>query len=292
MRTRWLKPEFFRDKKMGALGPVTALVYQALWIVADDGGTALCNPEQLAGEMFCYWPDVGLRQIDEALRQLVHADRIERYAVGDEHYCHIVNWEKHQRIHNPSAFRHPAGGQPLSVDTDSGLQQDGGSPESALPPPSPPRHLDTSTPKTPKQQTTALVLVSEKKAIPESKLATAIAEWLPMELAWDKMVDGAMRVVFSYWVAKTRRDAARTWLTPERKAHLNSRLRESPKGDIAAATSPLLWAVDGVMSSEFHVQGGHTKLGQIFRSRERLEGFAEMTGGYERGELHPLVNGG
>lgn len=138
----------------------------------------------------------------------------------------------------------------------------------------------------------ALVLVSEKKPIPESQLATAIAEWLPLELAWDRMVDGAMRIVFSYWVAKTNRDANRTWLTSERKAHIRARLHESPKGDIAAATSPLLWAVDGVMSSSFHVEGGHTKLEQVFRNRSRLEGFAEKTGGYQRGELHPLVNGG
>ena len=141
------------------------------------------------------------------------------------------------------------------------------------------------------ETTTVVALVGGKKAIPESELGTAIAQWLPLTLEWDRMIDGAMRVVFSYWVAKTQRDPARTWLTPERKTHIRARLKESPKGDIAAATSPLLWAVDGVMSSAFHVEGGHTKLGQVMRTRERLEGFAEMMKGYERGELHPLVNG-
>ena len=139
-------------------------------------------------------------------------------------------------------------------------------------------------------ETTAVVLVGDRKAIPEAQLATAIADWLPMSLEWDRMVEGAMRVVFSYWVAKTNRDASRTWLTPERKTLIRARLRESPKGDVAAATSPLLWAVDGMMSSSFHVEGGHTKLEQVFRNRSRLEGFAEKTTGYERGDLHPLVN--
>ncbi|KKL64105.1 hypothetical protein LCGC14_2168390, partial [marine sediment metagenome] len=91
---------------------------------------------------------------------------------------------------------------------------------------------------------TAVVLVGDKRAIPETQLGTAIAQWLPLSIEWDRMVDGAVRVVFSYWVAKTNRDPARTWLTPERKTHIRARLKESPKGDIAAATSPLLWAVD------------------------------------------------
>ena len=46
MRARWLKPEFFTDKKIGQLDPVTALVYQALWCWADDGGTAQADPSK------------------------------------------------------------------------------------------------------------------------------------------------------------------------------------------------------------------------------------------------------
>ena len=270
---------------MAAMGPVTALVYQSLWLIADDYGTAPCDPDRLKGELFYAWSAVGLREITDSLRTLSDQDRIATFQVGDDTYCRIKRWDSHQSVHKPGKFRYPTNGQQVTPPS-AGIS--GESPEIS----EHSHHLDTKTPRLQDTQetTTALVLVSEKKPIPESELATAIAEWLPMELAWDRMVDGATRVVFSYWVAKTNRDASRTWLTSERKTHIRARLRESPKGDIAAATSPLLWAVDGVMSSSFHVEGGHTKLEQVFRNRSRLEGFAEKTAGYERGDLHPLVN--
>ncbi len=147
-------------------------------------------------------------------------------------------------------------------------------------------------PQTHKPQTkeeTALVLVGDSKAIPEDQLSTAVAEWVGTSFTWDTGVEAAMRVAFSYWVARTGRDASRTLFTPERKTHLRARLREAPKGNIAAATSPLLYAVDGCMSSDFHVENGHTSLEQIFRNRSRLEGFAERIGAYRAGKLHPLL---
>lgn len=101
-----MKPEFFRDKKLGALGPVAALVYQALWLVADDGGMAQCDPELLKGEMFTYWGAVGVPEITEALRHLSGKSRIEFYLTGDMTFCQIMRWEKHQHVHKPSAFRY------------------------------------------------------------------------------------------------------------------------------------------------------------------------------------------
>jgi hypothetical protein len=44
MRARWLKPEFFTDKKIATLDPTTALVYEALWCWADDGGVCNATP--------------------------------------------------------------------------------------------------------------------------------------------------------------------------------------------------------------------------------------------------------
>jgi uncharacterized protein YdaU (DUF1376 family) len=131
-----------------------------------------------------------------------------------------------------------------------------------------------SQPTKDKTQNTSMVFVGDRKAIPENQLSAAVTEWVGTSFAWETEVEVAMKVVFSYWVARTDRNGARTLLTSERKSHLRARLREAPKGDIATAISPLLWAVDGVMSSEFHVVNGHTKLDQIFRNRSRLEGFA------------------
>lgn len=133
MRARWLKPEFFNDRKIGAMGPIVALVYEALWCVADDGGTAICNPELLKGQMFTWWPAVGLPEITEALRQLGAAKRIDCYTVGDEDFAAIIRWEKHQSVHNPSKFRHPLKPQQVTEKTPAVLRQEGGSPQ----------HLDT-----------------------------------------------------------------------------------------------------------------------------------------------------
>lgn len=126
MRARWLKPEFFNDKKIGLLGPTVSIVYQALWCMADDGGTALSTPEIVKGQMFMFWPGVGLPEISEALERLAVAERIERYSVGDDEYATIRHFRKHQKIHNPSLFRHPRPAQALTGAKGERLRQEGG----------------------------------------------------------------------------------------------------------------------------------------------------------------------
>jgi hypothetical protein len=86
MRARWLKPEFFADKKIAQLGPVAALVYEALWCMADDGGTAPCDADTVKAQMFYRWSAVGVPEITEALRHLSDAGRIVCYQVGDDTY--------------------------------------------------------------------------------------------------------------------------------------------------------------------------------------------------------------
>src|SRR6266516_4879675 len=105
-RARWLKPEFFRDRKMADLGPVGAIVYQALWVIADDGGTAPCDPDRLKGEMLFAWGVVGVPEITGALRHLSALGRVKFYQAGDELFCQVVNWARHQQINKPSKFRY------------------------------------------------------------------------------------------------------------------------------------------------------------------------------------------
>jgi hypothetical protein len=105
-RGRWLKPEFFRDRKMADLGPVAALVYQALWVFSDDGGMARCDPDLLKGEVFYRWGAVGVPEISEALSRLAALGRVKFFQGGDEHFCQILSWERHQKVHKPSNFRY------------------------------------------------------------------------------------------------------------------------------------------------------------------------------------------
>lgn len=118
MRARTLKPEFFRDRKIAQLGPSVALVYQALWNLADDYGTAPCDPVQVKGEMFVYWSSIGVPEISGALRHLSGSKRVVLFMVGDQLYARIPSWDKHQHPHKPSKFRHPTKGEGVMWDGD------------------------------------------------------------------------------------------------------------------------------------------------------------------------------
>lgn len=100
-----MKPEFFTDKKMGDLGPTGAVVYQALWVAADDGGMAQCDPELLKSTLFFRWSAVGVREITDALRHLFEMGRIRFFRGGDDLFCQIRMWKGNQPIHKPSKFR-------------------------------------------------------------------------------------------------------------------------------------------------------------------------------------------
>lgn len=107
MRARWLKPEFFNDRTIAQLGLPAAIIYQALWCMADDGGVSLAAPERIKGTMFMYWDAISVEMVAEALQTLADAERIMMYEIDDESYAMILTWEKHQKVHRPGKFRHP-----------------------------------------------------------------------------------------------------------------------------------------------------------------------------------------
>lgn len=146
MRARWLKPEFFKDRKIGKMGPVVGLVYQALWCMADDGGTALSDPETVKGEMFMFWPAIGLPEISAALEQLAEERRIDRYNVGDVEFATLIYFDKHQSVHKPSLFRHPRPPQAVTGIKDDRLRHQCGTSSVNG---STPHILDTQTPRLP-----------------------------------------------------------------------------------------------------------------------------------------------
>jgi hypothetical protein len=143
MRARWLKPEFFTDKKVASLGPVDALVFQALWCMADDGGTALADADLVKAQMFYRWSAVGVPEITGALRNLSVCGMIVVYTVGDDQFAAIRSWDKHQQVHKPSKFRHPK--QPQGVTP--AVPESPGTTPAPLHASPPPRHLDTKTPR-------------------------------------------------------------------------------------------------------------------------------------------------
>jgi hypothetical protein len=171
MRARWLKPEFFTDKKLAALGMGPALVFEALWCVADDGGVAQCDAVLLKGQMFMRWEELPVDVIQAALDRLAEAGRVHHYSIGDRDYYDVRSWEKNQPVHNPSKFRHPRPVKELTAQSGEALRQEGDIPAAGLPPSSPPIHLDSSTPQLPDTstpETTDDVRGRVRTALPES----------------------------------------------------------------------------------------------------------------------------
>ena len=146
MRGRWVKPEFFTDRKMAELGPVGALVYQALWVIADDTGMAMCDPELLKGQVFTRWSAVGVPEITEALRHQFSLNRIRFYQGGDELFAEVVHWRENQPIHKPSKFTYREDYSKRGKDLQEIVPEWCGTSEALVRHSPPPQHPNTPTP--------------------------------------------------------------------------------------------------------------------------------------------------
>jgi len=135
-RMRTLKPEFFRDRLIGKLGSRVASVYQVLWCMADDGGTAPCDPDRMKGEMFYTWPEMTQRVLMEAIHRLAVHGRLDLYRVGDETFAKIRTFPRHQKPQRPSAFRYPTSPQLFTPDEWMSFVQGSMSPHGVLSEPS------------------------------------------------------------------------------------------------------------------------------------------------------------
>lgn len=118
MRARWLKPDFFTDKKIATMSPETALVFQALWVWADDGGVCICDPDYLKSQAFHRWQIFTIDVITRSIRELSDLKRIAIYRIGDDYFAQVRHWSRHQAVHKPSKFRHPRPDEQLTFAKD------------------------------------------------------------------------------------------------------------------------------------------------------------------------------
>lgn len=80
----------------------------------------------------------------------------------------------------------------------------------------------------------------------------------------------AWKRVWAYWLRSTGKDRAKP--TPERKRVVLARLREG------YSETDIKRAIDGCLTSDHHVEGGHTDLTLICRNGSKLEAFVEKAG--------------
>lgn len=300
-RARTVKPEFFRDKKMGAAGPTAALVYQALWIVADDGGMADCTPELLKGEMFAYWPAVGVPEITEALRHLFRSGRVVFFASHDRTFAQILSWDQHQHVHKPSQFRYSnslkdfAETVPEWCGTSAGIVRD--SPDSLIPlfpsslvpsntTPEPVPHHSGTTPTVSGNGThkpLALARVAEEPASTEPWEAVALRIREKVSLQKSD-VEAAGKVVLAYFNARMQTQFRWGGKSTEK---ILARLRETRNA------STLFYAIDGatkddnIMGRRSDSQGGYKRPVTIFRDDAQVDRFVEAMP-KDRPAVHPV----
>jgi len=93
MRSRNIKPGFFKNEVLGALPMAARLLFSGLWCLADRDGRLEDRPQRIKMQVLPYDAcDV------EALLQTLHeAGFIRRYQVEGIGYIQVVNFARHQR---------------------------------------------------------------------------------------------------------------------------------------------------------------------------------------------------
>jgi hypothetical protein len=96
MRARSIKPGFFKNEDLAALGPYPKLLFAGLWLLADRKGRLEDRPPRIKGELFPYESRTNVVLM---LKRLEESGFILRYSVNGTKYIQILNFEKHQNPH-------------------------------------------------------------------------------------------------------------------------------------------------------------------------------------------------
>lgn len=94
LKSRVVKPEFFVNEDLSELNPLARLLFIGLWCAADREGRLEDRPKRLKIELLPY-DDCDIDQ----LLQSLHPKHIIRYEVDGKQYIQVVNFTKHQSIH-------------------------------------------------------------------------------------------------------------------------------------------------------------------------------------------------
>lgn len=94
-RARSLKPGFFQNEELAALGYEAMLVFAGLWTIADREGRLEDRPARIKIQVLPY----GNADVELALCSLSSAGFIIRYKSQGKNYIAIPTWKKHQNPH-------------------------------------------------------------------------------------------------------------------------------------------------------------------------------------------------
>lgn len=95
MRTRDLKPGFFRDEELAKLPHATRIVYAGLWCLADRRGRLPDNAKTIGAEIFPHEST----PVERHLKELSKVGFIHRYEADGTRCIWIPRFLDHQKPH-------------------------------------------------------------------------------------------------------------------------------------------------------------------------------------------------
>jgi hypothetical protein len=95
MRSRNIKPGFFKNEILAECPPITRLLFSGLWCLADRRGRIENRPKKIKAELFPY----DNCNIPKMIDQLCERNFIIKYSVNGDSYLQITNFERHQNCH-------------------------------------------------------------------------------------------------------------------------------------------------------------------------------------------------
>lgn len=96
MRSRNIKPGFFKNDRLAELDPLCRILFAGLWCLADREGRLKDRPARIKAEILPYDHEADCNGM---LERLVKAQFIVRYQVGEGCYIQVRKFEKHQSPH-------------------------------------------------------------------------------------------------------------------------------------------------------------------------------------------------
>jgi hypothetical protein len=106
MRSRNIKPGFFKNEDLAECDLSARLLFIGLWCLADREGRLEYRLRKIKAEVFPY----DNFSMEKLVKQLVDKNFIQVYNVNNENYIQILNFTKHQNCHvkePPSTIQAP-----------------------------------------------------------------------------------------------------------------------------------------------------------------------------------------
>jgi hypothetical protein len=96
LRSRNLKPGFFKNEVLGELPPLTRLLFEGLWLAADREGRLEDRPVRIKAELFPY----DALDVNGELTVLEQSGFIRRYTAHGLRLIQVVKFKEHQSPHH------------------------------------------------------------------------------------------------------------------------------------------------------------------------------------------------